>query len=648
MKTSNDSYLDKITTDGIQRFLASDMVEGIGPAYAKKLVETFGNNTLQVLAEEPDKCFGVKGIGESRIKKASDSLNSLKYPIPLLAFLFSCGISEMHIERILGKYRKRAEVVVTKDPYYMVEDVWQLHFHTADKIGKALGFAPNDPQRLQAAIVGAVKHYADDGNLFATIPEALSYASNITGVPTEEIANQIEATIEDGRIVRSRGVLYLPVFYNAEKEGAQKLLALAKTAPEKVNATDIPTTDGNGIAYSPIQMEAIKTLLNAPVSVLTGGPGSGKTTVLRAVIDTLEKEGKHVTLCAPTGRAAKRMTALTGREASTIHRLLGYRQGEGYHKKQIETDVLIIDEGSMMEQVLFNHLLDAVGSGTQVIMVGDVDQLPAIGAGDVMRDMIEAPSIPVARLNENFRQEEGSRIAESAKAINSGEMPESCPESDFMIIPESTTKRIHDRILTLVAEELPRDKGVDSSEILVVTPQQIGTLGAKQLNMDLQARLNPEGPALKRGETIFRLGDPVMQTSNSKDRGVYNGESGRIIEVNPEEQTMVVEYADGNRSTYLRSDLSELTLGYATTVHKLQGSEVKNIVFPVTMAHRPMLYRNLLYTGVSRASRLCVLVGEEEALRYAIENATPTIRHSNFRHRLMEPMSTHPAPLESK
>ncbi len=629
-----DTYIQHITPEGIERFLASDFVDGIGPAYASRLVDAFGNDTLHILRDDPQKCSEIKGLGEARALKASESLRNLKYPLNLLAFLFSCGISEMHIDRILGKYRKHSEKVVLTDPYYMVEDVWQLHFHTADKIGKALGIPADNPQRLQAAIVGAVKHFADEGHLFATVPEALSYASAISGISEEKIEEQIDAAIADGRLVRSRGVLYLPVFYNAEKEGAKKLLDLAKKIPEKINVTEIPQSDGHGLAYSPMQIKAIETLLNSPVAVLTGGPGSGKTTVLRAVIDVLEKEGKRVTLCAPTGRAAKRMTALTGREAATIHRLLGYRQGEGYHKKQIPTDVLIIDEGSMMEQVLFNHLLDAVGPGTQVIMVGDVDQLPAIGAGDVMRDMIEAPTITVARLEENFRQEKGSHIAESAKAINSGEIPESHPESDFIIIPESTTKRIHDRILSLVADELPKDKGVASSEILVVTPQQIGPLGAKQLNIDLQQRLNPEGPALKRGETIFRLGDPVMQTSNSKDRGVFNGETGRIIEVNPDEQTMLVEYADGNQSTYLRSELSELTLGYATTVHKLQGSEVKNIVFPVTLSHRPMLYRNLLYTGVSRASRLCVLVGEEEALRYAIENATPTIRNSNFRHRL--------------
>ncbi|MDE6552309.1 MAG: AAA family ATPase [Muribaculaceae bacterium] len=647
MKDTKDTpeiLKEKTTPEGIERFLSSDFVEGIGPAYAHRLVEAFGADTLRILIDDPEKCSEIKGLGEARAIKASESLKAIKYPLPLLTFLFSCGISEMYIDRILGKYRKRAETVILKDPYYMVEDVWQLHFHTADKIGRALGIAPDDPRRLQAAIVGAVKHYADEGHLFASVTESLALASSMTGIPEYEIAGQIDATIDDGRVVRSRGVLYLPVFYNAEKEGAEKLLALAKQSPEKINVADIPTTDGNGLAYSPMQTEAIKLLLTSPVSVLTGGPGSGKTTVLRAVIDVLEKEGKRVLLCAPTGRAAKRMTTLTGREAYTIHRLLGYRQGEGYHKKQLETDVLIIDEGSMMEQVLFNHLLDAVGQGTQVILVGDVDQLPAIGAGDVMRDMIKAPTIPVARLEENFRQKEGSMITEGARAINSGEMPESHPESDFMIIPESTTRRIHDRILSLVAEELPRDKSVQSTDILVVTPQQIGPLGAKQLNMDLQNRINPEGLSLRRGESVFRLGDPVMQTSNARDRGVYNGETGRIVEVNPEDQTLIVEYSDGNRSTYHRTELSELTLAYATTVHKLQGCEVSNIVFPVTMTHRPMLYRNLLYTGISRASRLCVLVGEEEALRYAISNSTPTIRNSNFRHRLsMDPEASNTA-----
>ncbi|MDE6695718.1 MAG: ATP-dependent RecD-like DNA helicase, partial [Muribaculaceae bacterium] len=291
MKDTQEILSEKTTPEGIERFLASDFVEGIGPSYAHRLVEAFGTDTLRIIKDDPEKCSEIKGLGEARAIKASESLKAVKYPIPLLSFLFSCGISEMYIDRILGKYRKRTETVILKDPYYMVEDVWQLHFHTADKIGKKLGIAPDDPHRLQAAIVGAVKYFADDGHLFATVPETLEYASSMTGVSQDEIAKQIDATIDDGRIVRSKGVLYLPVFYNAEKDGAEKLLALAKSVPEKINVSDIPTTDGNGLTYSPMQIEAIKLLLSSPVSVLTGGPGSGKTTVLRAVIDVLEKEG---------------------------------------------------------------------------------------------------------------------------------------------------------------------------------------------------------------------------------------------------------------------------------------------------------------------------------------------------------------------
>lgn len=630
-KTAIETSLP-LTEEGVAAFLASDRVAGIGPAYAKRLVTEFGTDALRVLSEKPER---ITGIGEARVKSASESIREMPYPVEVVAFLFSCGVSDMYIERIFGKYRKRTAEVVLGDPYSMVEDVWQLGFFTADKIGGKLGIAQDDSRRLQGALVTAVKHFAEAGHLFATPEDAVAYAAVITGVAPEKVEEAIAPVVESGRLVKSRGGLYLPVFYKAEKEGAEKLMALARRDDfPVVGREDLPTVDGEGHKYSPMQLDAVEKALNSPVAVLTGGPGTGKTTVLRGVIEALEKMGKRVVLAAPTGRAAKRMTALTGVEASTIHRLLGYTQGQGYHSKGIDADVLIIDEGSMMEQVLFNHLLQAVKPGTRVLLVGDVNQLPAIGAGDVLRDMIDSGVIPVAQLNENFRQGEGSMIALGARAINSGEMPQSDPGRDFMIVPESTTRRIHDKILELVAEELPAAKGIAPTDIRVVTPQQIGPLGARQLNIDLQARLNPTGQELRRGAAIFRLGDPVMQTVNSRERRVYNGETGKIVSVDTENQTLVVEYSDGRRSEYKRSDLSELVLAYATTVHKLQGSEVEYMVFPVTMAHKPMLYRNLLYTGVSRASRLCVLVGEEEALRYAVGNNPNSTRNSNFKHRL--------------
>lgn len=632
----NTEY-EAVTPEAVEEFLASHWVEGIGPAYAKKLVEKFGTDAIKVLIKNPEKAAQeISGLGEARAEKAQESLKQVKWDINLLLLLFSCGIDDTFIERILNKYRKKTEQIVLEDPYSMVEDVWQLSFFTADKIGKHLGIAKNDPRRLQAALVTAVKFAAEAGHLFATQEEAVASAARISGEEPEKVAREIENAVASGRLVSSRGGLYLPVFYNAEKEGAEKLSALASVKLESVSDDEVPEFSQLGHRYSPLQREAIKMAMESPVVAITGGPGSGKTTVVKGIIDMLEGEGKKVVLCAPTGRAAKRLSTLTGCHATTIHSLLGYRQGEGYHNKKIDADVLIIDEGSMMEQVLFNHLLQALKPGTRVILVGDADQLPAIGAGDVLRDLIASERIPVAHLNENFRQSEGSLIASGARAINNGEVPESDPEHDLMIIPEPTVARIHDKILSLVAEELPASRGIAPDDILVVTPQQVGKLGARQLNFDIQEKVNPEGPALKRGATTMRLGDPVMQTANSRERSVYNGEVGRITGVDPSQQTLEVIFSDGRKSVYERSELSELTLAYATTIHKLQGSEARNIIIPVTMAHKPMLYRNLLYTGVSRATNLCILVGEEEALRYAVENAPSGSRHSNFKYRLME------------
>lgn len=634
MKKIDESYSWPLSAEGVEKFLAGALVECIGPVYARRLVERFGVEALDILRDQPERATEVPGVGEARANAASQSLRELKRPVDLLAFLYSCGLSDMFVDRIFGKYRSKAAEIIAHDPYAMVEDVWQLGFFTADKIGRAMGIPADNPGRLVGALVTAVKHFAEEGHLFATPVEAVTHAASLAKVDPSLIEARIPDAMASGRLVESRSGLYLPVFYKAEKDGAEKITTLAACAGDTFTHDEIPALNHAGQPYSDAQRKAILLALNSPVMVLTGGPGSGKTTVLRGVIEALEKRGKKVVLCAPTGRAAKRMSALTDHEAFTIHRLLGYRQGEGYNTRLIDTDALIIDEGSMMEQVLFNHLLDALRPGTKVILVGDVDQLPAIGAGDVLRDLIDSGRVAVARLDENFRQSAGSTIASGARAINSGEVPPT--GRDFLIIEENGTRAIHDKIINLMTRELPEKMGISPTEIQVVSPQQIGPLGARQLNIDLQERLNPEGPSLRRGASIMRLGDPVMQTANSRERGVYNGETGRITAVTPETQTLEVTFGDGRRSVYKRSELTELVLAYATTVHKLQGSEIKNMIFPITMAHKPMLYRNLLYTGVSRATDLCVLVGEPEALRYAVDNTPSTTRNSNFKHRLRE------------
>ncbi len=622
------------SAEGVERFLAGGMVPGIGQAFARRLVERFGADALHVLASEPERAMEIPGLGEAKVRAASDALAAIDRPLDLMVFLYSCGISDVMIDRIFARYRKRTAEVVMDDPYSMVEDVWQLSFFTADKIGRALGIAPDDPQRLQAALVGAVKYFAEQGSLFATVEQAVNRAANMAGADPAEVSRMIPAAVASGRLIESRGGLYLPVFYHAEKDGARKLLALSSNTAAVTDAGAIPAHTRAEQPYSPEQSEAIRLSLNSPVAVLTGGPGTGKTTVLSGIIEALERQGKRVVLAAPTGRAAKRMTMLTGHEATTIHRLLGYRQGEGYRRRHIEADALIIDEGSMMEQVMLNHLLDAVAPGTQIILVGDVDQLPAIGAGDVLRDIIASGEIPVASLESNFRHTDGSLIAAGARAIRSGEIPVSDPARDFMIIEENGPRAIHSRILSLISVELPAERGISPTDILVVTPQQVGPLGARRLNVDLQQRINPDAPEIMRGSTAFRLGDPVMQIKNSRDRGLYNGETGRITAVDTEARSMTVTFTDGRESTYGPGELGELTLAYATTVHKLQGSETRYMVFPVTMTHKPMLYRNLLYTAVSRATRLCVLVGEKAALRYAVSNNPAITRNSNFRYRL--------------
>lgn len=636
IEDNKENFRLPFTEKGVEAFLAGEYVEGIGKTYAARLVEAYGADAVSRLLEAPETISGIPGLGVARVEAASQSLRDCKAPIGLLLFLYSAGVPQLFIDRILGKYRRKAEEVVVSDPYSMVEEVWRLSFFTADKIGKALGIAPDDPRRLRGALLTAVKHYAEGGHLFATPDEAMAYAAEITGAEPTKISDSIEGLMRDGRLVSSRGGLYLPVYYEAEKNGAKKLMAIASSPIRHIDMKDIPRHDIIGHTYSYMQCEAIRTALEHPASVLTGGPGSGKTTVLNGILDILSNEGKTFILAAPTGRAAKRMSTLTGRDATTIHRLLRYRMGEGYHIRKIDADVLVIDEGSMLEQVLFDHLLEAIKPTTKIIIVGDVDQLPAIGAGDVMRELIRSGTVPVVTLNENFRQDEGSLIAANARAINNGEIPTACSSEDFLIFDEKGVADIHKKILSLVSEELPEKFGVSPGDILVVTPQQMGPLGARQLNMDLQAQLNPEGPEIKRGATIMRLGNPVMQTANSRDRNLFNGETGRIVEVDPEGKSLTVEFSDGHRSVYQRNELSELILAYATTVHKLQGSEVDYMVMPVTMAHRPMLYRNLLYTGVSRARRLCALVGEEEAIRYAIANVAETYRNSNFSLRLID------------
>ena len=637
-----------VTEEGVVNLLSSGAVKGVGKVTARKIVKHAGElrGGLEKLIGESEEeiegvIAGVEGIGAKKAKEIAAALNGMKGHRPTLALLYSAGLSDAEVEKITGHYKKNTRKVVLEDPYQMVEEVFKLSFFTADKLGRLLAYGADDPRRIRGALLTAVKFAAERGSMFSGEEEAVEVASRILGVDKEKVAAEIPALISDERLVRSRGGLYLPPYYKAEKEAAERITTLILQSSPCVDASGeggcytMPDTDRDGHPLSSGQKDAIESVIRNPVTVITGGPGTGKTTTVRGLISVFEDMDKRVVLAAPTGRAAKRLEDLSGRPAQTLHRLLGHSPGRGYRKKIPDVDILIIDESSMLEQVMFNHLLEAVGPGTKIVLVGDPDQLPAIGAGDVLKDMIRSGRVPVVRLTENFRHSEGSEIAENAAAIREGR-PLTPISEEFMIVNETGSGHIHSRILDLVSRTLPARFNVDAKDIMVVTPQQEGPLGAKQLNIDLQEMVNPGAPELKRGMKRFRLGDRVMQTSNSSARNTYNGVTGRITALDPEREIIEVTFNDGKRLEYGKRDFKELTLAYATTVHKLQGSETDYMVMPVSLSHRPMLYRNLLYTGVSRARKGCVLVGEPKAIDMAVNNPAPAVRNSNFKNRLRD------------
>ena len=631
---NEDTQWPEPSREGLIEFLSSPWIPGIGNVYARKLVDTYGKNVLEIFRYSLQDVSKETSLGINKVSILFDSLQKLKYPVEFLAFLYSCGLSQNDIDKILNHYKNLSPKVIAYDPYQMVEDVWKLSFFTADKIGRAMNIPKDDPRRIKGALLTSVKIFAENGNLFATPEEAVELTSQITRVDPKTIRPVIKELLDDQRLIESHGVLYLPVYYKAEKEGASRISQIINNSPIQIIDEKIPLTDRFGNHFSNEQLKAIETVLKSPVSIISGGPGTGKTTAMKGIIDVLTAQGKKIIMAAPTGRAAKRMTDLTGYEAKTLHRLLGYRQGEGYRNKKLDADVLIVDEASMLEQVIFNHLLQALPLDLKIVLVGDPDQLPPIGAGDVLKQMIASHKIPVISLQENFRQEDGSDISQNAFRIKHGITPFSSKPRDFLIVEENSTKKIKEKILSLVSDEIPGDFNISSNQIQIVTPQQEGPLGAKQLNLDIQEKINPSGPQIKKGTKIFRLNDRVMQTSNSSEKEVYNGETGWISNINETSSSLEVTFFDGKTLKYGYKELSELSLAYAMTVHKLQGCETDYMVMPLTMGHKPMLYRNLLYTAVSRARKLCVLVGENEAIETAVKTSLETTRNSLFAERL--------------
>ena len=627
-------FSDYLSADGLKAFLASPYIKGIGEVFAGRLAAKFGMDLLSPGFDFANMEGTLPGLTASKIQDIKESLQKLKFNPKAAVLLYSAGLKNVEVEKILSHYGRKAEKALLEDPYDMVENAWKVSFFTADKLGKWLGITPDDPRRIRGALLTAVKFYAERGSMFATESQALKTASALTGEPENIVGKQLGSLIEDGRLVRSKNGIYLPVYYEAEKLASEKISQLIKRNHRITEDFEIPTRDIKGNPLNENQIEAIRTVMNNPVTVITGGPGTGKTTTIKGLIDLFEGMGKKTILAAPTGRAAKRMADLSGSESKTLHRLLGYSSGRGYRNKRLDADILVIDEASMLEQVMFRHVLDALDHDTKVVLVGDTNQLPSIGAGDVLNDIMASGVIPVVELRENFRHRGGSGIAEVAENIKAGGELFKKSKGDFRIIYAKNGAEILKKVLELVSREIPDELGIDAKNIQVVSPQQDGPLGAKQLNIDIREAVNPEGPELRRGLKLFRLGDRVMQTSNSSRYNVYNGETGWISDVDLINERLQVTFYDGKKLWYDKSRFKELSLAYATTVHKLQGSETDYMVFIISSGHRQLLYRNLLYTGISRARKLCVIVGEKKAIQTALENNSPSVRNSNFKHRL--------------
>ncbi|MGI6008230.1 MAG: ATP-dependent RecD-like DNA helicase [Ruminococcus sp.] len=630
------------TVYGIEKYLGSGLIKGIGPKFARRIVQRFGQDTLNVIEENPDALTEVEGIGKVRVERIKKSWQEQKEIKNIMIFLQSHGVSTSHATKIYKTYGGDSIAVVKENPYRLADDIWGIGFKTADMIAEKLGIEKERFIRLRSGILYTLNKLSEEGHCYALREQLISKAKELLNVETPELEATLDEMLRAEDVIRDEEAIYLPPFYFSETGCAKRLLHLLSSDKKiSVNADEIlqRVLSDTAISYDEIQSEAIRTAVSSKVMVLTGGPGTGKTTVTMGIISAYKLAGCRIILAAPTGRAAKRMAEATGMEAKTIHRLLEYKPPEGYQKneeKPLEGDVLILDECSMIDVMLMYNLLKAVPEHMTLIMVGDTDQLPSVGAGNVLKDIIFSGRIPVVRLTRIFRQAQGSRIIMNAHRINRGESIDmrGGKDSDFFFATRDTNEEVVKTLVQYCSRNLPRYYHVDPmTDIQVLTPMQRGICGAANLNQVLQEAMNPSGIFLRRGGIQYRLRDKVMQIRNDYDKEVFNGDIGIISKVDVEEQELTVNY-DGREVVYDVSELDELTLAYAVTIHKSQGSEYPVVVMPFTMSHFVMLQRNLLYTGVTRAKKILVMIGERKAVSYAIRNEKTTSRNTKLAQRL--------------
>ena len=636
------------TVYGIEKYLGSGLIKGIGPKYAKLIVNTFGADTLEVIETEPERLLEVPGIGEKRVERIRQGWTDQKEIKNIMLFLQGHDVSTAHATRIYKHYGAESIEVVRENPYRLADDIWGIGFKTADTIASKLGFEKTAYARLRGGLMYTLNRLAEDGHCYALRQQLTETGAKLLEVEENLLSPALDQMIADRDVItapvpESEDVaIYLPPFFYAEVGVQNRMRGIA--AGEAALPRPAQVSMREDIEYDEVQLEAIRTALKSKIMILTGGPGTGKSTTTLGIIRAFG--GLRILLAAPTGRAAKRLSEVTGREAKTIHRLLEFKPPEGYKRNEdnpLEGDVLIVDECSMVDEMLMYSLLRAVPDSMRVIFVGDVDQLPSVGAGNVLRDMIDSGAVPVVRLTKIFRQAAASRIILNAHRINSGEFPDlsNGAGTDFFFQKAEEPEKAAEIIVDLVKNRLPKFYHVPPQAIQVLTPMQRGVVGAANLNQLLQAAVNPPvkdykgnlGPELHRGGYTFRAGDKVMQIKNNYDKEVFNGDIGTIEKIDPEDRTLTVRF-DDRSIEYDATELDEMVLAYATTVHKAQGAEYPIVVMPVMMTHFMMLQRNLLYTGVTRAKKILVLVGQKKAVGYCVRNVTVDKRNTLLAERL--------------
>ena len=629
------------TVYGIEKYLGSGLVKGIGPRFARAIVQRFGTETIDIIETEIERLYEVPNIGRKRVAKIRESWEKQKDIKNVMLFLQGYGVSTAYAAKIYREYGKESIDKVRENPYRLADDIWGIGFKTADGIAAKMGYEKEDPRRCRSGILYTLGQLSDEGHVYAGEEQLVKTAGQLLEAGETAIRDTLAGMLQAEDLILDKDAIYLPPFYHAECGTSRRLRDLAESTGRSLfDGLFDPSslTAETGIEYDEVQLAAIRQAVTSKVMVLTGGPGTGKTTTTQGIIAALKKAGLRVLLAAPTGRAAKRMSEATGMEAKTIHRLLEYNPQDGYKRNDenpLEGDALIVDECSMIDILLMNNLLKAVPVGMRLVFVGDIDQLPSVGAGNVLRDIIDSQRIPVVRLVRIFRQAQKSRIVMNAHTINQGRFPDTSNgrDTDFFFMREDDPERAAETIVRLVKERLPRAYRESPDRIQVLTPMQRGVVGAANLNLLLQQALNPSGPSLNRGGYTYRQGDRVMQQRNNYDKDVFNGDLGYIREVDTEERTLKVDF-DGKWVEYDVTELDELTLAYATTIHKAQGSEYPIVVMPVLMTHFVMLQRNLIYTGITRAKKICVLIGAMKALAYAVRNVSVLKRNTSLRERL--------------